>query len=264
MHPILANLGPIPIHTYGFLIAIGFIVAVQVIQWHAKKSGLDAEKIQDLVFGCLAIGFLGARIVFIMTRFSYFMENPIDMFKVWEGGLVFYGGPLAATPFAIWFIRKHRFPLWRTLDSLAAGLVVAHAFGRMGCLAAGCCYGKPTDVPWAIKLNSELVDPALRGIPLHPTQIYESLALFILFFGLLIAFKRRRFEGQVALIYFMAYPIIRSVIEIYRGDTIRGFFIEGILSTSQAISALIFIAAAVFAFRRIQQVNAAPVAKGAR
>jgi phosphatidylglycerol:prolipoprotein diacylglycerol transferase len=265
MHPILANLGPIPIHTYGFLIAIGFIVAVQVMQRLAQRSNLDVDRIQDLIFGLLAIGFLGARLVFILTRFSYFAENPLDMFKVWEGGLVFYGGPLAATPFAIWFIKKHRLPLWRTLDALGPGLVIAHAFGRLGCLAAGCCYGKPTDVPWGIRLDSELVDPAFRGISLHPTQIYESLALFILFAGMLFVFKRRRFEGQVALVYFMAYPIIRSVIEIYRGDTIRGFVIDGILSTSQFISILIFVAAAIVLAFRLKQVNApAAAARGTR
>lgn len=255
MHPILAQLGPIPIHTYGFLIALGFIVAVQVIQRLAIRSNIDPDKMQDLVFGGLAIGFLGARLVFVITRFSYFMENPIDIFKVWEGGLVFYGGPLATVPFIIWFARKHRLPLWKTLDAVVPGLVIAHAFGRLGCLAAGCCYGKPTEAPWGIRLNSELVDPLLRGVPLHPTQIYESLSLFILFIGLLAVFKRRRFEGQVALVYSMTYPIIRSIIEIYRGDTIRGFVIDGILSTSQFISILVFVVAGVVLAHRLKQVR---------
>jgi phosphatidylglycerol:prolipoprotein diacylglycerol transferase len=104
-------------------------------------------------------------------------------------------------------------------------------------------------------LNSELVDPALRGVHLHPTQIYESLSLFILFFGLLAVFKRRRFEGQVALVYFMTYPIIRSIIEIYRGDTIRGFVIDDVLSTSQFISILVFAAASGFLWFRLKQVH---------
>lgn len=254
MHPILAHLGPLPIHTYGFLIAVGFIIAVQVFQHLAIKSKLDPDKIQDLVFGGLAVGFLGARLVFIITRFSYFMENPLDIFKVWEGGLVFYGGILLGMPFILWFVKKHKLPLWKTLDVLAPGIVIAHAFGRLGCLAAGCCYGKPTDVPWSIVLNSDLVDPSMRGIHLHPTQIYESLSLFILFFGLMAVFKRRRFEGQVALVYFMTYPIIRSIIEIYRGDTIRGFVIDGWLSTSQFISILVFGTAAVVLAKRLKQV----------
>ncbi len=255
MHPILVQLGPLPIHTYGFLIALGFIVATQVMQFNAKRSGIDADKIQDLIFFGLVIGFIGARFVFVLTRFSYFMDNPLDIFKVWEGGLVFYGGPLFTIPFIVWFARKHKFPIWKTLDCLTPGLVVAHAFGRLGCLAAGCCYGRPTGTDYGIVLNSELVDPALRGIHLHPTQIYESVSLFILFAGLMVLFKRRRFDGQVALVYLMTYPIIRSIIEIYRGDTIRGFVIDGILSTSQFISVLVLVGSSFVLANRLKQVK---------
>jgi len=255
MHPILAQIGPIPIHTYGFLIATGFIIAVQIMQRLAARSGLDPEKMQDLIFGGLLVGFLGARIVFILTRWSYFMDNPIDMLKVWEGGLVFYGGPLLTVPFIVWFTRKHKFPLWRTLDIIGPGLTIAHAFGRLGCLSAGCCYGKPTGGNWGVVLNSELVDPSMRGIHLHPTQLYESASLFILTAVLLYVFKRRKFDGQVTLIYFMTYPIIRSIIEIYRGDTIRGFVIGDWLSTSQFISILVFVAALIMTFVRLKQVR---------
>ncbi len=139
------------------------------------------------------------------------------------------------------------------IDVLSPGLVIAHAFGRVGCLSAGCCYGRPTDVPWAIKLNSELVDDAFRNVPLHPTQIYESLSLFILYGGLLYISKEKKFDGQVGLTYFMLYPIIRSIIEIYRGDSVRGFVIEGILSTSQFISIVIFAIALMMLLYRLKQ-----------
>ena len=221
MHPVLLHIGSLPIHTYGFLIAIGFLLAVAVIKRLAARSGLDVEKVLDLTFWCLAIGFVGARLLFVITRFDSFMEDPVSIFKVWEGGLVFFGGPLAAVPFAVWYLRKHKLQLWRVMDSMVPGLVIAHAFGRFGCLAAGCCYGKPTGSDWGIKLYSELVDKALQGVPLHPTQLYESTSLLILFFGLLQVFKKRVFDGQVTLVYFMAYPIIRSIIEVFRGDTIR-------------------------------------------
>lgn len=255
MHPILVQIGSLPIHTYGFLIAIGFIVATQVMQFNARRSGIDADKIQDLIFFGLVVGFIGARAMFVLTRFSFFMENPIDIFKVWEGGLVFYGGPLFGIPFIMWFSKKHKLPIWRTLDCLTPGLVIAHAFGRLGCLAAGCCYGKPTGTQFGVILNSELVDPASRGIHLHPTQIYESVSLLILFTGLMMIFRRKRFDGQIALVYLMTYPIIRSIIEIYRGDSVRGFVIDGILSTSQFISILVFIGALVLLVRRLKQVN---------
>jgi phosphatidylglycerol:prolipoprotein diacylglycerol transferase len=214
---------------------------------------MDPDLNADLAFWLLFWGFIGARVLFIITRLPTFIENPLDMFKVWEGGLVFFGGLLAATAYAIWYLRKHKLDPWKMSDILLPGVTIAHAFGRLGCLSAGCCYGRPTDMPWGIKLDSDLVDGALRGIPLHPTQLYESVSLFILFGGLIYIFRHKKFDGQVGLTYFMLYPIIRSIIEIYRGDSIRGFVIENILSTSQFISILVFIGAFWMLMVRLKQ-----------
>lgn len=258
MHPLLLKIGPLPIHTYGFLIAVGFICAMMLIKSLSIRAKLDPERVIDMTFWCLLVGFAGARLLFIITQYSSFLADPISVFKIWEGGLVFYGAPLVAVPFGIWYARKHRLPLWKTMDVLFPGLVLGHAIGRFGCLAAGCCYGRPTEMPWGVRLTSDLVEPAFRGIPLHPTQLYESGALFILLAGLLWVFKRRIFDGQVALTYFMAYPVIRSIVEMYRGDTVRGFIIPDILSTSQFISALMFIAAGIALFYRLKQVQKKP------
>ncbi len=264
MHPLLFQLGPIPIHTYGFLIAIGFLVAVNVIKRLATRSNLDVERVLDLTFWSLVLGFLGARILFIITRFSAFMADPISMFKVWEGGLVFFGGPLLVVPFAVWYVKKHGMSPWKVVDVIMPGLAIAHVFGRFGCLAAGCCYGRPTGTNFGVRLYSDLVEKHLQGIPLHPTQLYEASALFILFWGLLWVFKHKKFDGQVGLTYFMAYPLIRSVVEIYRGDEIRGFVIDGILSTSQFISILVFVAAAIFLKIRLNQIHHTGQHAGAR
>jgi phosphatidylglycerol:prolipoprotein diacylglycerol transferase len=187
------------------------------------------------------------------------MADPISMYKVWEGGLVFFGGPLLVVPFLVWYVRKYKLPLWKTMDAMVPGLAIAHMFGRFGCLAAGCCYGKPTGTQFGVKLYSDLVDADKRGIPLHPTQLYEAGALFILFWGLLYVYRRKHFDGQVVLTYFMAYPIIRSVVEIFRGDEIRGFVIQDILSTSQFISILVFLAAFIILNIRLKQVHRATV-----
>lgn len=264
MHPILIQIGSIPIHTYGFLIAMGFLVAIQVVKNLSTKAGLDVEKILDLSFWCLAVGFVGARILFVITRWDIFSHDLIGIFRIWEGGLVFFGGPIAALPFAVHYMRKHKIPLWRSMDAMVPGLVVAHAFGRLGCLAAGCCYGRPTGANWGIKLESELVDKALHGIYLHPTQIYESVSLFILFFGLLQVFKKKSFDGQVVFVYFMAYPIIRSIIEVFRGDQIRGFVIDGVLSTSQFISIFVFAISTFALIKRLAQVKAEAAPAGKR
>lgn len=255
MLPVLFHIGPIPIHTYGLLIAIGFLVAIEVIKRLTIRSGLDVDRVLDLTFWLLAIGFVGARLLFVVTLWEQFARDPLAIFKVWEGGLVFFGGPLACFPFAVWYLRKHKLPMWRTMDSMIPGLAIAHAFGRLGCLAAGCCYGKPTGGEWGIKLYSDLVDKSMQGIYLHPTQLYESFSMFVLFAGLIAIYNRKKFDGQVVLVYFCAYPIIRSVIEIFRGDTIRGFVIDGWLSTSQFISVLVFAAAAFFMARRLKQVK---------
>jgi phosphatidylglycerol:prolipoprotein diacylglycerol transferase len=238
------------------MIAIGFLVGISVVKKLSVRNSMDPEQIADLSFWLLMTGFLGARVLFIITRMDYFLSNPLDVFKVWEGGLVFFGGLITATAYAFWFFRKHRLNVWKMIDVLSPGVVVAHAFGRIGCLAAGCCYGRPTGQPWGIRLESELVEASLRGIPLHPTQLYESSALFILFGGLMFISKNKRFDGQVGLTYFMLYPIIRSIIEIFRGDTVRGFVIDGILSTSQFISILVFVAAGVMLNFRMRQSDA--------
>jgi phosphatidylglycerol:prolipoprotein diacylglycerol transferase len=255
MHPLLINIGPIPVRTYGFMIAIGFLVAVAITKRLAMRAKLDVEKVLDLAFWCLLVGFAGARFLYIITQFHYFLENPLAVFKVWEGGLVFLGGPIAVIPFFIWYVKKNKLPVWKTLDVGGPALTIAHAFGRFGCLAAGCCYGKPTGTDFGIKLYSDLVDRNLQGIPLHPTQLYEASALFILFFGLLYVNKKKVFDGQVALTYFLVYPLIRSLIEIFRGDVVRGFVIDEILSTSQFISLIVFLIAAVVLYYRLQQVK---------
>lgn len=243
MHPILFKIGSIPIYTYGLMVAIGFVLAVEVVKRLGAKNGLSVERVADLSFLCLVTGLIGARLLFVITRLDYFITDPIAIFKIWEGGLVFYGGPIAALAFGIHYTKKHRLPFWKLFDSLIPGLVLAHAFGRFGCLGAGCCYGKPTGTDFGIKLYSDLVDAEFRGVNLHPTQLYEAVSLLILFAGLVFLHKRKTFDGQVGITYLLVYPIIRSIIEIYRGDTVRGFVIGDWLSTSQFISILIFVMA---------------------
>ncbi len=264
MLPVLFRIGPIPIYGYGFMIAMGFLTGLFVTRKLATRSGLDAEKIIDLSFWGLILGFVGARALFIITRFSDYSSDPLSIFRLWEGGFVFFGGPMVAMPFGIWYMKKHRLPIWKSLDTMMPGLVLGHSFGRIGCLAAGCCYGKPTGTSWGIKFHSDLVEKSMQGINLHPTQLYEASALFTLFLGLLWVYRHRKFDGQVALTYFMAYPIIRSIIETFRGDLIRGFVIDGVLSTSQFISILAFGIAAFALIYRLKQIADSSAPKRAR
>lgn len=255
MHPLLIQLGPVPIHTYGFLIAMGFLIALSVIKRLAIKSQLNPEKILDLCFWSLMLGFVGSRVLFIITRWQDFSHDLTGVFRVWEGGLVFLGGPIVVIPFLVWYLKKHKMPMWKVMDAMIPGLVIAHMFGRFGCLSAGCCYGRPTGGNWGIKFYSDLVDRHLHGVYLHPTQLYEATALLMLFTTLIWVFNHKKFDGQVILTYLMAYPIIRSIIEIFRGDTVRGFVIDDVLSTSQFLSVFIFMGASVVLFRRLKAVH---------
>jgi phosphatidylglycerol---prolipoprotein diacylglyceryl transferase len=255
MYPLLLKIGPIPIHTYGMMIALGFFAALATVRHLAPRSGLDPDHSADTAFWLLVVGFIGARALFVITRFQDYASDPLSIFKLWEGGLVFFGGPLLALPWAVWWFRKHRVSFWKSIDVYFPAVTVAHALGRVGCIAAGCCYGRPTDSTWGLKLYSELVDPSLRGIPLHPVQLYEAGALLVLYAGLIWIHRRRKFDGQVGISYLMAYPLIRSIVETFRGDTVRGFLFGGLLSTSQFISILFFATGAILLKVRLSRLR---------
>lgn len=255
MYPLLIKIGSVPIHTYGVMIALGFLGGALINRWLAKKIGIDPTFMIDTTFWGMMVGLIGARFVFVLTRLPYFFADPMSIFRVWEGGLVFYGGPIAVVIWGAWYLPKHRVNFWKFADCAIHGLVFGHILGRFGCISAGCCYGRPTGAEWGIRSYAELVEPQLRGIPLHPVQLYEAVALMILLAGLLWVFHRKVFDGQVLLTYAVVYPIIRSIVEIFRGDIIRGYVIDGVLSTSQFISVLVFIAASITLYLRLRQVR---------
>lgn len=259
MFPILLKIGNFPVHTYGFLIAVGFLLCVWISKREGIRQGMPGDRIVDLGFWALLVGMIGARILYIFTRWPYYMEHPMEMLYVWEGGLVFYGGPLSCIPFFIWYTKHYKLPRWKVIDIGAQAVPLAHAFGRLGCLSAGCCFGRPTGGNWGVKLYTELVEPAsLRGIYLHPTQLYESFSLIVLFFALRRLRFHKKFDGEIFCMYMIFYPIIRSIIEMFRGDEIRGFVVDGVLSTSQFISILVIAVTMVFYLRKRWNLNKQP------
>ena len=253
MYPVLIKIGPLTIHTYGFLIATGFLVALWLAVRQAKVMQVSNDHLTDLAFYCLLSAIIGSRLFFILTNWGYFQARPIDMIKIWEGGLVFYGGLIFAIPTALLFIRKAGMPLWKTFDIAAPSIAIGHAIGRLGCFCAGCCYGKAAEgVPWAVVFS----DPntlAIRGVPLHPSQIYEAIGEFLNFLILISFRKRQSFDGQLFWLYIMNYALVRSVVELFRGDDVRGFIFSG-FSISQGISLLLF-ASAAYMLIRLRQHN---------
>ena len=251
MYPVLIRIGPITIHTYGFLIAMAFILGLWLALRQAAREGISKEKITDIGFYALFSGIIGSRIFFIATEWEHFSSHPIDMLKVWEGGLVFYGGVIFAIPVAVWYARKQGMLLWQTADIWAPSIAVGHAIGRLGCFCAGCCYGLPTDLPWGVTFNNPET-LAIRGVPLHPTQLYESAAELLNFVILLAIRRRKAFHGQLFWVYVLNYAVIRALIELFRGDSERGFILPGI-SVSQGISAAMLVTACVFLMKLRKQ-----------
>jgi phosphatidylglycerol---prolipoprotein diacylglyceryl transferase len=240
---------PWSLHTYGVLIAIGFMAAMNLAKRQSEREGEDPERIVDLAFYVLLAGLIGSRFVFIMTKLEDYTKNPIEIFMFWRGGLVWYGGFIAATGYVWWYCRKHRLNFLKYADLCIPYVALAHAFGRLGCLAAGCCFGKPSDMPWAIvfpnssmaqqaQQHERLVEIGASSLPVHPTQLYEAGFEMAMFWLLLLLRPHKRFHGQLMLVWLAVYPVARSIIEMFRGDKERGIWLLG-LSTSQWLSVLV-------------------------
>jgi len=258
------EIGPLTLHTYGVLLALAFLAGLWAAGWQARKAGMNASAIADMAVYVLIAGLVGAKLLLLIVEWSHYSRNPRELFSLVQSGGVFYGGLIGALPVAWWYARRHALSGWQTADVLAPAVVIGQAVGRIGCLAAGCCHGRAAEVPWAISFNDEYAHRIVGtplATPLHPTQIYESLACLVIF-GILVAMAaRKKFHGQVALAYVILYAIARFVIEFYRGDAARGAILDGALSTSQVIAIVMVLGAALvapYAYKK-QRVTAVPV-----
>src|SRR5687767_11605977 len=203
----------------------------------AKQSGLDPNRVLDLGIYIIIAALIGAKLLLLIVDFDQFSRSTADLLSLARSGGVFYGGLILAVAVAFWYVIKHRLPLWTTCDVFAPGIALGHVTGRLGCLAAGCCYGRPTQLPWGITFTNPLAAANVGtplGIPLHPTQIYEAGAeLLILVFLLATERRGKPFAGRTFWGYMFLYAVSRYIIEMFRGDP-RGEVLG--VSTSQFIS----------------------------
>jgi len=243
MHPILINIGSFNLYTYGLFMALGFLTAMQVSKINAKPHGISAEIITDIFFVILISALVGSRLLYVIINFNSYKDNLLSVFHIWNGGLVFFGGFIAAVAACAIYFKKKNLKIFQTADIIAPGIALGHAVGRIGCLFAGCCYGKVCDLPIAIKFtNSDSLAPL--NVFLHPTQIYSMISNLIIFFTLLWLQKRKKFDGMVFLIYIILYSLFRSIIEFFSGD-FRGDFIFDFISMSQGIGFMVSLIAFV-------------------
>ena len=274
----------LPVHAYGTLIASAFVAGIWLAQREARRRGQDPERIADLAGWILVAALVGSRVYFILVNWSeYFgpgrmlVETPLGripkILAVWEGGLVFYGGFIGAALTAAWYMRRHRMGFLAHADTVIPSVAFGHFLGRLGCFSAGCCWGAVADahLPWAVRFppvslayqtfagreNPGAFLDLARGtvVPLHPTQLYESLGELALFLVLVLVVRpRKRFDGQVLAAWLLLYAALRTVVELFRGDVERGVYAG--LGAGQWTSFFIF-AAGVVVWVRARQVRPA-------
>jgi phosphatidylglycerol:prolipoprotein diacylglycerol transferase len=240
MYPRLLELGPITVYTYGVLLAAAYLLGLKLAMVRAERRGLDGARVLDLGIYIIIAALIGAKLLLLVTDFRSFTADPRELLTLARSGGVFYGGLILAVAVALWYIRRVRLPLWATCDVFAPGIALGHVVGRFGCFFAGCCYGRPTNLPWAITFKDPFAAANVGtplNVPLHPTQLYEAGAELLILIVLLVTERKGRpFAGRTFWLYILLYATSRFIIEFFRGDE-RGAV--GIFSTSQFISILL-------------------------
>jgi phosphatidylglycerol:prolipoprotein diacylglycerol transferase len=237
MHPRLVAIDNFVIYTFGALMVLAVVAALWWLRRTARRRGLPADAVMSLSVWLLVGGLVGAK---LFKAVGLLLQGEPWSIDLLEGAGDFYGGFLGALVVAlIYFRRRRELPAWRIADLYGPALALGQSIGRLGCLMAGDDYGKPTNLPWAVTFTdpeAATIGGAPLGVPLHPVQLYESLACLALFFFLVWLSRRQRFDGQVILSYGLGYAVCRFIIEFFRGDVDRGFVFGGMFSTSQAIA----------------------------
>jgi phosphatidylglycerol:prolipoprotein diacylglycerol transferase len=268
MHPTLFQFWGLSIHTYGVFIALGCLAGIWVASREARRLGEDSEAILDLSFYAIAAAIIGSRLFYVAVNWDAFRGQPLEIFKIWRGGLVFYGGLLAAVPTVIIYLRRHGLRTWVMADILTPALALGQSFGRLGCFSAGCCYGRLSLGGWPAVIFSNPDTLAPQGVPLHPTQLYDSALMLVIFLVLLGVRRRARFAGQTFLTYLVLFTPERIMLEELRADTYKTLF-SGTLSLTQLISIVLFVVAAAILILGLRAhprkgLETAPAQKSAR
>jgi len=248
MYPKLLEVGPVTIHTYGLLLAAAFIAAIWITSRNARRQGVNADSIWNMGLVVIFSALVGSKVLLLFSDYAYYSQNFRELFSLstLRSTGVYFGGLLLALASALWYVRKKRLQTFVIADLAVPGIALGQAIARLGCLSAGCCYGRPTSMPWGITFTNTYAYDNV-GVPLHtalhPTQIYESAGAFCLFVFVMRRLSKKHFTGQILLEYLGFYSLLRLVTEFYRDDD-RGFVLHGLLSTSQFIAILTILGSA--------------------
>ncbi len=236
MHSIAFKIGGLSVHWYGILVATGFLAGLWTASRRAARDGISKDSITDLGPWLIVGTILGARTLYVISYWrEEFAAKPFpEIFMVQHGGLVFYGGLIGATLAGILYARLKKLPIWKVADVLAPSIALGYVFGRIGCLMNGCCYGRECHLPWAIHFPP---GHATGGVPVHPTQIYDSLLNLVFYCFLAWLYRRKKFDGQVFAAYLIGYALLRSFVEYFRGDyPPDAHYLGGVATPAQMVS----------------------------
>jgi phosphatidylglycerol:prolipoprotein diacylglycerol transferase len=249
VHPIAFQLGRITVTWYGIMMALAFVAGLWTASRRSLREGVPGEKVLDLGPWLIIGSILGARILYVISYWrEQFSGQPFpNIFMVWRGGLVFYGGLIGASLACLFYARLREIPLWKLADILAPSIALGYVFGRVGCFMNGCCYGRVCALPWAVRFP-----PGHKSYPeaIHPTQLYDSLLNLGFYAGLAWLYRRKKFDGQVFAAYLIGYAFLRSFVEIFRGDYPQRY-LDGWLTPAQLLSFFILTAGLVL-WRRLR------------
>ena len=241
MFPQLFHIGKFFLPTYGFLVSLGVLIGLWISVRNSERLGIDGDKAWNLGILVVLCGIVGAKVLYVVNEWSYYSAHPSEIFSIntLQAGGVFSGGLLAAFLAAAWYVWKHHMPALGTCDAFAPGLALGHSIGRIGCFAAGCCYGKETHHWWGVVFHNPLANSITGtplGVPLEPTQLFESAVELANFFLLMWMLKHRKFDGQVIGAFMFIYGVARFFLEYLRDDPGRGSVFGGALTGTQLIA----------------------------
>lgn len=245
MHPVLIKIGPVAVYSYGFMVAVGFGIAAFLIYRHAARLKLEKDRIIDMLVLMLLCGIAGARLLYILLNFNYYLSRPLEVFDLSKGGLVWYGGFLAGLAAGLVYARINKLDLWLVFDLIVPYAALAQAFGRIGCYLNGCCYG--IEAPAGYKFAVVFPDSCVAR---HPTQLYAVLLLLLVYAILRLWQELPHYKGEIFLAYCILYPMQRFAVEFLRGDNPRIFL--G-MTISQLISLAVFsVVLVIYIYKRAE------------
>jgi phosphatidylglycerol:prolipoprotein diacylglycerol transferase len=241
------SFGPLTLHTYGALVAVGFLVALVSVFRAARREKLPAEPVLDVAFVAILGAIVGSRLLYVLFNLREYLAEPLRVLKLWEGGLVFHGGLLLAIPLCVLMARRARLPLWSVADVFAPAIAIGQAIGRLGCFAAGCCHGAPWDPPLCVTFtHPEALAPL--NVPLFPVQLLAFGSGLLIFAALTLYAPRRRAAGQVFWLYLALASAARLVEDAFRAPAAKLAILPWFSATQAIALALGVAGAALFLY----------------